>query len=59
MNEAARLTDLAKGIPGAVAASRTAVDKAVDPGDWDLHDTVVLRGRSVETEVMTPRVSAR
>jgi adenylate cyclase len=59
VNEAARLTDLAKGVPGGVAASRTAVDKAVEPGSWELRESVVLRGRSLATDVMTPSLSER
>jgi len=55
VNEAARLTELAKSTDGSIAASRTAVDTARAGAGWELHDRVVLRGRSVETEVMTPR----
>lgn len=53
VNEAARLTELAKALPSCVAASGTAVARAGVPG-WRAHDTVVLRGRTEPTEVMTP-----
>jgi len=54
VNEAARLTELAKGLPSSIAASRTAVAGAADAGRWDVVDEVVLRGRSTPTVVMTP-----
>ena len=55
VNEAARLTDLAKGTPSSIAASGTAVAHARDGNGWTLCDEVVLRGRSQPTAVMAPR----
>lgn len=54
VNEAARLTELAKGIDGAVAASATAVERAGAGAEWVAHDEVLLRGRQRATVVMTP-----
>jgi adenylate cyclase len=54
VNEAARLTELAKGTPTAIAASCAAVDSARDGSGWTQCDEVVQRGRSQPTAVMTP-----
>lgn len=53
VNTAARLTELAKDVPGRVLASGTTVAAADadERGCWQLHDTVVLRGRSTPTEL--------
>ena len=53
VNEAARLTEVAKALPRCIAASSRVVDAAGAEG-WVRHDTVVLRGRTEPTEVMTP-----
>ncbi|MGX7828398.1 adenylate/guanylate cyclase domain-containing protein [Actinokineospora sp. 24-640] len=53
VNEAARLTELAKSVPGNLAASADAVAGA-SPGErahWRPHQSVVLRGRTAETTV--------
>lgn len=57
VNEAARLTDLAKHEPGRVLASAVAVSRA-DPREaahWLPGDPVLLRGRAVETRLCRPR----
>lgn len=53
VNTAARLTELAKAVPGRILASGTTVAAAStdERGCWQLHDTVVLRGRSTPTEL--------
>ncbi|MGW5054072.1 adenylate/guanylate cyclase domain-containing protein [Actinokineospora sp. NPDC004072] len=53
VNEAARLTELAKSAPGRVAASAAAVAAAgaEERARWVAHETVVLRGRTEETTV--------
>lgn len=56
VNEAARLSELAKTIPGALIASDRAVD-AADPWEsrlWMLGDAVTLRGRVVPTRLAMP-----
>jgi adenylate cyclase len=57
VNEAARLCDVAKGLPGRVAASDAAITRA--GGDEDAHwcevDVVRLRGRHRVTHVHAPR----
>ncbi|MGQ0576944.1 MAG: adenylate/guanylate cyclase domain-containing protein, partial [Pseudonocardia sp.] len=64
VNEAARLTELAKSVPGRVTASGRAVQLALgsgtaggaaEAGRWDIGDETVLRGRSAPTRVATPR----
>ncbi|GGS56209.1 adenylate/guanylate cyclase domain-containing protein [Actinokineospora fastidiosa] len=53
VNEAARLTELAKTVPGNLAASAEAV-RAADADEqahWAAHTTVTLRGRTAETTV--------
>ena len=54
VNEAARLTELAKGTAGCVAASAVAVEHAANVSGWVVRDEVVLRGRSAPTVVMAP-----
>jgi adenylate cyclase len=52
VNEAARLTELAKQLNGRVAASASTVDRAEEDGDaWRLDRSIVLRGRNVATRV--------
>ncbi|TQF67239.1 adenylate/guanylate cyclase domain-containing protein [Rhodococcus spelaei] len=56
VNEAARLSELAKTVPGALVASDRAV-AAADPWEsqqWTLGDAVVLRGRAAATRLATP-----
>jgi adenylate cyclase len=57
VNEAARLSELAKSVPGRIVASGRAVE-AADPaeaGVWTTGDAVVLRGRLAPTVTATPR----
>jgi adenylate cyclase len=56
VNEAARLTELAKDLPGRVAASEAAVIRASpeEQARWSVEDGVVLRGRSEPTRVARP-----
>jgi adenylate cyclase len=56
VNEAARLTELAKAEPGGVLAAGTAVALAADSeaARWGLGDTTVLRGRAEPTRLATP-----
>ncbi|MGH3451861.1 MAG: adenylate/guanylate cyclase domain-containing protein, partial [Haloechinothrix sp.] len=53
VNEAARLTELAKSVPGHVAVAMSAVERAVEGerGHWRAHTTVRLRGRVERTRV--------
>ncbi|MBA0126469.1 adenylate/guanylate cyclase domain-containing protein [Haloechinothrix sp. YIM 98757] len=56
VNEAARLTDIAKDIEGGLVASGRAVE-AADPaeaGRWRRHGEVTLRGRSEPTQLAVP-----
>jgi adenylate cyclase len=55
VNEAARLTDLAKGVPGGVLASSTVLDRcsATERGHWRDAGEVVLRGRAEPTAIWT------
>ncbi|HWA64843.1 MAG TPA: adenylate/guanylate cyclase domain-containing protein [Mycobacteriales bacterium] len=55
VNEAARLGELAKGLPGRVAASGDTVDAARCEG-WSAVSEVELRGRVAATRVFLPRV---
>jgi adenylate cyclase len=59
VNEAARLTELAKSIPGRVAVSSTAVERADEDerGHWTVGERHVLRGRTHETQtfLLAPR----
>ena len=56
VNEAARLTELAKDRPGRVLASAAALRAAgeEEAARWRLEEPVVLRGRSAETELAVP-----
>jgi adenylate cyclase len=56
VNEAARLSELAKGRPGRVLASETALLQAsVGEGErWRLEEEVVLRGRAAATRLAAP-----
>ncbi|MFD4292479.1 adenylate/guanylate cyclase domain-containing protein [Rhodococcus sp. NPDC058505] len=56
VNEAARLCELAKSIPGALVASErtvAATDGLAD-GTWVLGESVTLRGRTTPTRLATP-----
>ena len=57
VNEAARLTELAKDLPGRVVASGTARAQAADDeaARWQDGDEVLLRGRLEPTRLVTPR----
>jgi len=55
VNEAARLTDLAKSHPGRIVVSERTVDAAGASGDgWRPGDCVTLRGRSQPTQTFVP-----
>jgi adenylate cyclase len=54
VNEAARLADLAKTIPGRTVASETVIAMAAHPPSWRHDHDVLLRGRDVETRVYVP-----
>jgi adenylate cyclase len=56
VNEAARLTELAKEKPGHVLASQASLERAGDEerGRWELDGEVTLRGRSSETQLAVP-----
>jgi adenylate cyclase len=55
VNEAARLSDLAKGKPGRVVASQAALERAGDEATrWASLGTVALRGQSAPTEIYEP-----
>lgn len=61
VNEAARLTDLAKEYEPRVLASRTVVEASGDDeaARWDVgEDRIVLRGRSAATWLAQPRAAA-
>ncbi|AXB47589.1 adenylate/guanylate cyclase domain-containing protein [Amycolatopsis albispora] len=57
VNEAARLTELAKSVPGRVVASMAAVDAAdeAETACWHQIDETVLRGRTEPTRIAAPR----
>jgi adenylate cyclase len=56
VNEAARLTELAKSVPALVLANARLLDAApAEAEHWDVLDPVVVRGRSEPTAVATPR----
>jgi class 3 adenylate cyclase len=57
VNEAARLTELAKTAPGRVLAAGSAVDLAgaSEATRWTVGDAVVLRGRGAATRLASPR----
>jgi adenylate cyclase len=55
VNEAARLTEVAKSVPGLVAANAALLEGAGEEAQhWRRADTVELRGRSTPTEVAVP-----
>ncbi|MEJ8279608.1 adenylate/guanylate cyclase domain-containing protein [Pseudonocardia spirodelae] len=55
VNEAARLTELAKSVPGRVVAAARAVDAAgPEARRWEHGDPVTLRGRDEPTGVCVP-----
>ena len=57
MNEAARLTEMAKGRVGRALASAGAVERAGDEaGRWAPLGTVALRGQSTPTAIYEPAV---
>lgn len=59
VNEAARLAECAKILPGRVAASGRVVEEAGEPGkQWSRTDEVTLRGRSQPTIIYVPESSA-
>ncbi len=57
VNEAARLTELAKSAPGRVLAAGRAVELAgeAERGRWTLEGCTVLRGRGESTRLAVPR----
>lgn len=57
VNEAARLTEMAKEVPGGMVASGSAVAAASDAEArlWEAVDTVTLRGRTAPTVLHVPR----
>jgi adenylate cyclase len=56
VNGAARLSELAKSVPGTLLASAAAVEAADDAerGHWEFCDEVVLRGRDEPTRIAKP-----
>ncbi|WBQ02114.1 adenylate/guanylate cyclase domain-containing protein [Kribbella sp. CA-293567] len=56
VNEAARLTELAKSVPGRLLASMTAVDEATpaEAVHWKADDEVTVRGRNRPTRLAIP-----
>ncbi|MFC9790968.1 adenylate/guanylate cyclase domain-containing protein [Rhodococcus sp. NPDC127528] len=56
VNEAARLCELAKSVPGSLVASERTVAAAAPAVSrrWTLGDSVVLRGRAAPTRLATP-----
>ncbi|WP_072802723.1 adenylate/guanylate cyclase domain-containing protein [Rhodococcoides yunnanense] len=56
VNEAARLSDLAKNAPGAILASKVTVERATsaEAECWEFGDSITLRGRSAETVLASP-----
>ncbi|MGN6252112.1 MAG: adenylate/guanylate cyclase domain-containing protein [Marmoricola sp.] len=55
VNEAARLTEVAKGVPGLVAANAVLLEGAAEEAaHWRRADSITLRGRSAATEVAVP-----
>ena len=53
VNEAARLCELAKSVPGHLAAAASMLDavSASERANWALGDTVTLRGMSEPTQL--------
>ena len=60
VNEAARLTEIAKATPGRTVASAAVVERAAakERSHWELGDSVTLRGMSTTTRLATPCVAA-
>ncbi|PVZ13046.1 adenylate/guanylate cyclase domain-containing protein [Actinomycetospora cinnamomea] len=59
VNEAARLTEVAKEIDGCVVASGAALERAGDEAEqWRVVDARTLRGRDGDTEIAVPREHA-
>ncbi|WP_191259206.1 adenylate/guanylate cyclase domain-containing protein [Amycolatopsis oliviviridis] len=58
VNEAARLTELAKNVEARLLASWTAIESAdeTEAGHWKATEDVTLRGRSRPTTLATPRI---
>ena len=56
VNEAARLTEIAKSVDGGVVASGTVLDRArgSESQHWQRGESIVLRGRSEPTLLATP-----
>jgi adenylate cyclase len=56
VNEAARLSEQAKNVPGRLVATATAVERAGadEARHWTLGETVDLRGRTEPTKLATP-----
>jgi adenylate cyclase len=56
VNEAARLTELAKSVDGRVVASSSALDAASsdEAQRWTIGESTVLRGRTQPTHLATP-----
>lgn len=56
VNEAARLSDLAKTVPGYVLASGRALDTAAsdEASEWTVQDEITLRGRAEATRLAVP-----
>jgi adenylate cyclase len=59
VNEAARLTELAKGAPSRVLAASRAVERAGadEAASWQLGEPVELRGRGTATVLASPRAA--
>ncbi|HVK21528.1 MAG TPA: adenylate/guanylate cyclase domain-containing protein [Actinokineospora sp.] len=59
VNEAARLTELAKSVPGRLVASARATESASpdEAARWRVAESVVLRGRTESTTVVVPSQS--
>jgi adenylate cyclase len=57
VNEAARLTEVAKSVPGRVVASMRVVEHAdrEEAERWLVIDETLLRGRTERTRVAAPR----
>ena len=56
VNEAARLSEVAKTVPGNVAASGRAVAAAdsAEAAQWSITENITLRGRLEQTELAIP-----
>jgi len=56
VNEAARLTEIAKSVPGRLVASMTAVEEAApaEAAHWRPGETLTVRGRTQPTQLATP-----